>query len=92
MVFLIRAFMFDNQVSNVFKSCYFELTLIAKVKPFHAFILSGHDYCNALYSGLSQYSECENIFDFIPPKKKKVDRGMADWTTKLSRQIWKDLI
>lgn len=86
------AFMFDNQVSNVVKSCYLELTLIAKVQPFHAFILSERDYCNALYPGLSQYSECESIFHFIPPKKKEADREMADWTTKLSGQIWINLI
>lgn len=47
--------MFDNQVSNVVKSCYLELTLIAKVKTFPAFILSGSS----------------TVFFILSPQKRK---------------------
>lgn len=57
---------FDKQISNIVKMSFFQLRLLAKVKPFlnrhdlekviHAFISSRLDYCNALYVGLSQGS------------------------------------
>lgn len=56
---------FDKQIRSVVStSFFFQLRLLAKVKPFlsrqdlekaiHAFISSRLDYCNALYVGLSQ--------------------------------------
>ncbi|KAI2646385.1 hypothetical protein H4Q32_025467 [Labeo rohita] len=58
------ALMFDHQVKNVVKNCYYQLRTIAKMKSFlsvpdlekviHAFITSHLDYCNALYVGISQ--------------------------------------
>ncbi|KAG5268003.1 hypothetical protein AALO_G00228360 [Alosa alosa] len=57
---------FHKQISNVVKTSFFQLRLLAKVKNFlnrhdlekaiHAFISSRLDYCNALYAGLSQTS------------------------------------
>lgn len=57
---------FDKQISSVVRTSFFQLRLLAKVKPFlnrqdlekaiHAFISSRLDYCNALYVGLSQSS------------------------------------
>ena len=57
---------FDKQISNVVRMSFFQLRLLAKVKPFlnrhdlekaiHAFISSRLDYCNALYVGLNQTS------------------------------------
>uniref|UniRef100_A0A8C1UC21 Reverse transcriptase domain-containing protein n=1 Tax=Cyprinus carpio TaxID=7962 RepID=A0A8C1UC21_CYPCA len=57
---------FDKQVDSVVKASFFQLRLLAKVKPFlncsdlekaiHAFISSRLDYCNALYVGISQSS------------------------------------
>ena len=57
---------FDRQISNVVRSSFFQLRLLAKVKLFlsrqdlekaiHALISSRLDYCNALYVGASQSS------------------------------------
>uniref|UniRef100_A0A8C9YNU4 Reverse transcriptase domain-containing protein n=1 Tax=Sander lucioperca TaxID=283035 RepID=A0A8C9YNU4_SANLU len=57
---------FDKQISDVVRMSFFQLRLLAKVKPFlnrhdlekaiHAFISSRLDYCNALYVGLNQTS------------------------------------
>ena len=59
-------FKLDRQIGAIVKSSFFRLRQLAKVKPFlaqkhfetviHAFITSRLDYCNALYSGLSQSS------------------------------------
>lgn len=58
------ALMFDHQVKNVVKNCFYQLRTIAKMKSFlsvpdletviHAFISTRLDYCNALYVGISQ--------------------------------------
>ncbi len=55
---------FDTQVRSVVSTSFYQLRLLAKVKPFlshqdlekaiHAFISSRLDYCNALYVGLNQ--------------------------------------
>ncbi len=55
---------FDKQINTVVKSCFFQLRLLAKVKPIlssknferviHAFITSRLDYCNSLYFGTGQ--------------------------------------
>ncbi|KAF7667099.1 hypothetical protein LDENG_00076430, partial [Lucifuga dentata] len=55
---------FNVQVTKVVQSCFFQLRLIFKVRPFlsfsdlekviHAFITSRLNYCNALYSGISK--------------------------------------
>ena len=55
---------FNKQIRSVVSTRFFQLSLLAKVKPFlswqdlkkaiHAFISSRLDYCNALYVGLSQ--------------------------------------
>ncbi len=57
---------FAKQIDSVVKASFFQLRLLAKVKPFlnrsdlekaiHAFISSRLDYCNALYVGVSQSS------------------------------------
>ena len=57
---------FDKQISNVVRTSFFQLRLLAKVKIFlsrhdlekaiHALISSRLDYCNALYVGVSQSS------------------------------------
>ena len=57
---------FDKQISNVVRTSFFQLCLLAKVKKFlsrhdlekaiHALISSWLDYCNALYVGVSQSS------------------------------------
>ena len=58
------ALSFNNQVTKVVQSCFFQLRNIAKIKSFlsysdlekviHAFISSRLDYCNSLYSGLNK--------------------------------------
>lgn len=60
------AFKLDKQISSVVKTSFFQLRLLAKVKPYllrkdferviHAFITSRLDYCNSLYVGLDQSS------------------------------------
>ncbi len=55
---------FDVQVTKVVQSCFAQLRQLMKIKSFlsfadfekviHAFISSRLDYCNALYSGISQ--------------------------------------
>ncbi|KAF7650077.1 hypothetical protein LDENG_00131650, partial [Lucifuga dentata] len=55
---------FNAQVTKVVQTCFLQLRLISKVRPFlsfsalekviHAFITSRLDYCNALYSGISK--------------------------------------
>ena len=55
---------FNQQVTKVVQSCFFQLRNIAKIKSFisfsdlekviHAFITSRLDYCNSLYSGLNK--------------------------------------
>ena len=57
---------FENQDKNVVKLCFLQLKIISKIRSFlsfadlqktiHAFIYSPLDYCNALYSGISQGS------------------------------------
>ena len=59
-------FKFDRQIGSVVKGSFFQLRLLAKVKPYlsqndlerviHAFISSRLDYCNSLYVGLDQLS------------------------------------
>ena len=59
-------FKFDKQVNAVVKACFFQLRTIAKLKALlspadlqrviHAFISSRLDYCNSLYTGISQSS------------------------------------
>ena len=59
-------FKFDRQIGYVVKSAFFQLRLLASVKPYlsptdlekviHAFISSRLDYCNSLYVGLDQRS------------------------------------
>ena len=58
------AFKLDKQVSSVVKASFFQLRLLAKVKPYlsqkdlekviNAFITSRLDYCNSLYVGIDQ--------------------------------------
>uniref|UniRef100_A0A3B3SDN5 Reverse transcriptase domain-containing protein n=1 Tax=Paramormyrops kingsleyae TaxID=1676925 RepID=A0A3B3SDN5_9TELE len=53
---------FEKQISSVVKASFFQLRLLAKVKPYlpskafesaiHAFITTRLDYCNSLYVGL----------------------------------------
>ena len=55
---------FSRQVSTVVSSCFFQLRLIAKIKPFLSFqdlhrliillVFSRLDYCNSLYTGISE--------------------------------------
>ena len=55
---------FNTQIKSVVQTCFFQLRNIAKIKPFlsstdlekviHAFITSRIDYCNSLYSGITQ--------------------------------------
>ncbi len=55
---------FDRQINSVVKSSFFQLRLLSKTKYFlsfknlekviHAFITSKLDYCNSLYTGISQ--------------------------------------
>lgn len=55
---------FDRQINSVVKTCFYQLRLLAKAKPFlsfkdlekliHTFISSRLDYCNSLYLGISQ--------------------------------------
>ncbi len=58
-------FKFEIQISSVVKASFFQLRLLAKVKPYllckefnivHTFIMSRLDYCNSLYVGLDQSS------------------------------------
>lgn len=59
-------FIFDRQVNAVVKSCFFQIRIIARLKPLlspadlqkiiHAFVSSRLDYCNSLYIGISQSS------------------------------------
>ena len=59
-------FRFDRQIGSVVKSAFFQLRLLARVKPYlspsdlekviHVFIFSRLDYCNSLYVGLDQHS------------------------------------
>ncbi len=59
-------FKFEKQISSVVKASFFQLRLLAKVKPYllckefkivlHTFIMSRLDYCNSLYVGLDQSS------------------------------------
>ena len=54
----------DKQICAAVKNCFYQLRVIAKIKPFlspkdlekiiHAFITSRLDYCNSLYIGLPQ--------------------------------------
>ncbi len=63
-VWFDRELKFDKQINNVVKLCFFNLRLLAKVKPFlsaidlekliHAFIFSRLDYCNTIYIGVNQ--------------------------------------
>ena len=60
------AFKFDKQVNPVVKASFYQLCTIAKIKSFlspkilekviHTFISSRLDYCNSLYTGISQSS------------------------------------
>ncbi len=55
---------FDRQINSVVKSSFFQLRLLSKARSFlsfknlekviHAFITSKLDYCNSLYTGISQ--------------------------------------
>ncbi len=57
---------FDKQINAVISSCFFQLRLLSKIKPFlsvktleiaiHALITSRLDYCNSLYFGISKSS------------------------------------
>ena len=59
-------FKLDKHISSVVKSSFYQLRIIAKVKPYlpskqlemaiHAFISSRLDYCNSLYVGINQAS------------------------------------
>ena len=59
-------FKFDRQIGYVVKSAFFQLRLLARVKPYlspsdlekviHALISTRLDYCNSLYVGLDQRS------------------------------------
>lgn len=59
-----NVFKFDKQINAVVKSCFFHLRLLAKAKSFlsfrdleksiHAFVFSHLEYCNSLYTGISQ--------------------------------------
>uniref|UniRef100_A0A3B3QY49 Reverse transcriptase domain-containing protein n=1 Tax=Paramormyrops kingsleyae TaxID=1676925 RepID=A0A3B3QY49_9TELE len=62
-IILDSNFKMEKQINTVVKSCFFQLRLLSKVKPFlsfknferviHAFVSSRLDYCNALYAGIS---------------------------------------
>lgn len=57
---------FDRQINSVVKTCFYQLRLLEKVKPFvsfkdlekliHVFISSRLDYCNSLYLGINQHT------------------------------------
>ena len=59
-------FKLDKHISSVVKNSFFQLRLLAKIKPYlprqqleiaiHAFISSRLDYCNSLYTGLDHSS------------------------------------
>ena len=59
-----NGFKFNKQISSVVKTSFFQLRLLAKVKPYlppkdferviHLFIMSRLDYCNSLYFGVDQ--------------------------------------
>ncbi|KAL2104366.1 hypothetical protein ACEWY4_001234 [Coilia grayii] len=63
-VYFDTALNFNKQISNVVKSSFYQLRTIAKIKSFftlkdlqtliHAFITSRLDYCNSMYTGLTQ--------------------------------------
>lgn len=63
-VFLDSKFKFNKQVNAVVRTGFFQLRLLAKVKPYlsphdlqktaHAFISSKLDYCNGLYAGIDK--------------------------------------
>jgi len=63
-VIVDSAFKLDKQVSAVVRASFFQLRLIAKVKPYlrqadlekviHVFITSRLDYCNSLYTGIGK--------------------------------------
>lgn len=63
-VIIDGALRLDKQVRSVVKASFFQLRLLAKVKPYlrradlekviHAFISSRLDYCNSLYIGIGQ--------------------------------------
>ncbi len=65
-IYFDSALKFDKQISTVFKTIFFHLRVLVKVKPFlsfkdferviHAFISSRLDYCNSLYMGINQAS------------------------------------
>ena len=65
-VFLDSSFKLSKQVSSVVQASFFQLRLLAKVKPYlppkdlerviHALITSRIDYCNSLYFGIDQAS------------------------------------
>ena len=65
-VIMDSAFKFQKQISSVVKTSFFQLRLLAKVKPYippkqleiaiHSFISTRLDYCNSLYTGIDQYS------------------------------------
>ncbi len=65
-VILDSSFKFDIQISSVVKTSFFQLRLLARIKPYltskdfeciiHAFITTRLDYCNSLYVGLGQSS------------------------------------
>ena len=58
----LTGFKFDKQISLAVKTSFFQLRLLAKVKPYlpqkdfegviHLFIMSRLDYCNSLYFGV----------------------------------------
>ncbi len=64
---------FDKQILAVVKSCFYQLRLLIKVKPFlsrknletaiHAFITSRLDYCNSLYSGISVFNSASRLLE-----------------------------
>ncbi|KAL0152338.1 hypothetical protein M9458_052061, partial [Cirrhinus mrigala] len=65
-VMIDSSFKFDKQISSVVKTSFFQLRLMAKVKPYlpsnqleklvHMFISTRLDYCNSLYHGLDSAS------------------------------------
>ncbi len=65
-VFWDQGLKFDKQINAVISSCFFQLRLLSKIKPFlslktleiaiHALITTRLDYCNSLYLGISKSS------------------------------------
>ncbi len=74
---------FDKQISAVVKSCFYQLRLLSKVKPFlsrknlgtaiHAFITSRFDYCNSLYSSISCLQLVQNVAARLLEGKRKYE-------------------